>query len=180
MYTTSDDLQAYVADHEGLVPVTHSEGYVSPFHFAEDGTPEGEAASKVTVSFSGYKETSFVYDEASGTYKVFFFGDMAYVDEAADGAQVEVTNILILPAPQSTKPASEAPKGNQRYDLSGGTGYYVSGGKYIEINWQKAYYATGDFTAPLVLTNTVGSPLEMNVGSTYICIPGNTRPITFE
>ncbi len=169
MYTSAELLEGYTSS--GAIRATHNEGYTSPFTFVEDGTPDGASATDVTVSFSGYKSTQFVYDEVTGLYSVYFFSGEAYVDEVSD-TQVTVTNVIILPTTQTTKEGSTT--GRQRYDLSSGTGYYVCGGQYIEINWEK-----GDMYDALVLTNKDGTPLELGVGKSYICIVGNSRPITF-
>ncbi len=169
MYTSAELLDGYTAS--GSIRATHEESYTAPFVFSTDATPDGESAQDVVVSFSGYKSTRFVYDEETGLYSVYFFSDEAYVDEVAD-TQVAVTNVIILPTTQTTKENSTS--GRQKYDLSSGTGYFVCGGEYIEICWEK-----GDMFDALTLTNTDGTPLELGVGKSYICIVGNTRPITF-
>ncbi|MCD8321944.1 MAG: DUF3048 domain-containing protein [Oscillospiraceae bacterium] len=168
MYTSSDLIEGYL--ETTTKRTSHESDFVSPYTFTEDGTPDGDSATDVTVSFSSYKDTEFVYDEATGTYAVYFFGGDPYIDENT-GEQVTVTNIVILPTLQYTRDDD----GRQAYDLTGGTGYFACGGKYIEINWEK-----GDMYDPLVLTNTDGSQLDLGVGKTYICLVGDTRPITFE
>ncbi len=169
MYTSSDILCSYLETTTSRT--THEDDYVSPYTFAEDGTPDGEVAEDITVSFSSYKTTEFVYDEETGTYAVYFFDGEPYMDEAS-GTQVTVTNVVIVPTLQTTKDDGE----RQEYDLtSGGIGYFACGGKYIAIRWDK-----GDYYDSLVFTNTDGTPLDLGVGKTYICLVGDTRPITFE
>lgn len=55
----------------------------------------------------------------------------------------------------------------RQYDLSGGTGLYLTDGAWQEIRWQK-----GDATAPLALTTTEGGTLDVNPGKTYLAIYG--------
>ncbi|MCD7770167.1 MAG: DUF3048 domain-containing protein, partial [Oscillospiraceae bacterium] len=169
MYTSSDLLEGYL--ETTTKRTTHEDSFVSPYTFTEDGTPEdGASATDVTVSFSSYKDTEFVYDEETGAYAVYFFGGDPYIDENT-GEQVTVTNIVIVSTLQYTRDDD----GRQAYDLTSGTGYYICGGKYIEINWEK-----GDMYDALVFTNTDGSQLDLGVGKTYICLLGDTRPVTFE
>lgn len=169
MYTSSDNIQEYLAGTDSI-RTTHEDGFVSPYTFAEDGTPAGGAsAQQVDVSFSSYKDTSFVYDPATKTYSVFAF-DEPYMDANTD-TQVAVTNVIVIPTDQSTKEDGVL----QEFDLTGGTGYFACGGQYVEINWEK-----GDMYDPMTFTNTDGTPLNLGVGKTYICICGTDRPIEFQ
>ena len=76
-----------------------------------------------------------------------------------------------LPVPRPFTPAGE----HQEYDLSSGSGYFACGGQYIPIHWSK-----GGETDPLTFTNTDGSPLELGVGSSYICVVDDDRPLSFQ
>ena len=44
----------------------------------------------------------------------------------------------------------------------------------MEINWTK-----GDMDAPMTFTNKDGTPLNLGVGSTYICICDTESPVEF-
>jgi hypothetical protein len=167
MYTSSDKIQTYLEGNK--IRTQHDSGFTSPYVFTQDGTPtSGNSAQSINVSFSGYKDTGFTYKADTGTYAVSAFGE-PYMDDNTD-TQVEVTNVIIIPTTQSTKADGQL----QEFDLSSGTGYYACGGKYIEINWSK-----GDMYSALTFTNKDGTPLELGVGKTYICICGTDRPITF-
>lgn len=166
LYTSGEKVLKYVSDRGWRY--THEEGFESPYIFTADGTPEnGQSALEISASFSDYKTTKFVYDEASKTYKVFAYGD-AYMDEATD-TQVAVTNVVVIPTEQTAIGFD----GLQRFDLSEGTGYFACGGKYVPIHWEK-----GGEEDPLRFYNEDGSVLELGVGKTYICILGDTRPIS--
>ena len=82
-----------------------------------------------------------------------------------------MTNVVVIPAAQSTKADGQL----QEFALTSGTGYFACGGKYVEINWSK-----GGDTEPLVLTNLDGTPLNLGVGNTYICVLGLDRTVTIE
>lgn len=166
LYTSGETLLSYLAD--STLRSTHHEGYTSPFVFAENGTPDGQSADRVEVSFSKYKQTQFTYDDAAGKYNVTVFDDMPYMD-ANTGDQVAVTNVLVVVTRQTTKADGE----HQEYDLSGGKGYFACGGKHIEICWEK-----GGETDPLCFTYPDGTPLVLGVGSSYICVVDDDRPIT--
>lgn len=170
LYTSSDNLQSYLAETT-KIRTTHEESFSSPYTFTADGTPaDGQSAGQVDVSFSGYKQTHFTYDASTGKYNVAFFENEPYMD-ANTNTQVAVTNVIVVVTEQSTKEDGQ----RQEYDLSSGTGYFACGGKYIAINWAK-----GGETDPLIFTNTDGTQLDLGVGSTYICVVDNDRPITFQ
>lgn len=169
LYTSGENLSNFLAQTT-KIRTTHEEGYTSPFAFTADGTPAGgQSANQVDVSFSGYKQTHFTYDEATGKYNVSFFEGEPYMDANTD-TQVAVTNVIVVVTQQTTKPDGQ----RQEYDLSSGTGYFACGGQYIPICWAK-----GGETDPLTFTNTDGTPLELGVGTSYICIVDDDRPVDF-
>lgn len=165
LYTSSENVLNYLNEHPNFRSL-HEEGFSYPFTFAEDGTPRnGESAVDINVSFSGYKQTRFVYDKAAGVYNVFAYGD-PYMDDSTD-TQVTVTNVIVIPTKQTT-----IEEGLQRFDLTSGTGYYACGGKYVPIQWEK-----GDTFDSLRFSNADGTPLELGVGRSYICILDTSRTI---
>lgn len=169
LYTSSDNLQNWLATSS--LTTTHTKENYTRFTFAEE-LPEGQMtapADTVKVTFSGYKSTTFNYNEESGKYDVFFWDTEAYMDEAVN-AQVAVTNVIVLPVPNWT--ATDAwSRSRQKYNLTGGVGYYISGGEYTQINWTKGdYNVVAEYGNPLVMTTMDGEPLEMAVGKTYICV----------
>lgn len=168
LYTSSEKIHQFVADNS--LRYLHEEGFTQPFRFTEDGTPvNGQSGVDISASFSGYKTTRFVYNETTGLYDVYAYGD-PYMDESTD-TQVAVTNVVIIPTEQTALGYD----GLQRFDLSEGTGYFACGGKYVPIRWQK-----GEDEDPLKLFNSDGSDLQLGVGKTYICILGDTRPVNFQ
>lgn len=167
LYTSSDNILNYLSS-SGF-RTTHEDGFAYPFTFTEDGTPAGgSAAADIEVSFSGYKQTRFVYNADTRAYDVFAYGD-PYMDETTN-TQVSVTNVIVIPTTQST-----VEDGLQAFDLTSGTGYYACGGQYIPINWEK-----GDLYDCLRFTHTDGTPLDLGVGRSYICICDTSAPVSIQ
>lgn len=157
----------------------HANANYTKLYFAEDGqgTPtNGTSATNITVRFSGYKSTKFKYNESEGKYAVEYF-DAPCID-GLNNEQIKVTNVLILPV----KNWMQDDHGTlQLYDLSGGEGYYISGGYCIPITWTKGdYFTEGQYANALKLFNQDGTPLELNVGKTYFCFPPNNCIQTIE
>ena len=95
----------------------------------------------------------------------------------ASKTQVDVTNIIILPVPNWTAPDAWG-KVRQKYNLSGGKGYYINNGEYMEINWTKGdYNVVSEYGNSLKMTTTDGKPLTLAVGKTYICVVNETFAI---
>ncbi|MGN0375279.1 MAG: DUF3048 C-terminal domain-containing protein, partial [Butyrivibrio sp.] len=177
LFTSSDNLQNWISTSN--IPTWHTKTDNTVLHFTDepDSNLMNAAADNVKVTFSGYKSTTFTYNKDTGKYDVYFWNNEPYMDEAS-GKQTEVTNILVLPVPNWTDVDSWG-KGRQKYDLSGGRGYYISGGKYREINWTKGdYNQKAQYGAPLVLTDTDGGELKLATGKTYICVISNAFGIS--
>jgi hypothetical protein len=141
------------------------------FYFQPDRTvvpDSGNNASKVTAPFSNYSVATFTYDEATQTYvKGQFNADQI---DVANGEPLHFTNVLLLQT-SVTQFNGDILK---EYDLTSGSGYYVTGGKYELINWKKGY--TND---PWIFTKADGSELVLNRGKTYIGISRYTKTINF-
>ena len=146
----------------------HAEGYEHALKFIEDGTPEnGITAVDFAVKFGGStKTTSFKYNTEDYLYYLSQY-NKDYID-GNDKAQIAVTNILILRTSISGIPGDTAGRLDIR-TTGNGSGYYVCGGKHIEINWSRA-----DLTSQFTYTLKDGSPLELGQGKTYICIVSNS------
>lgn len=149
----------------------HEEGYSLPYTFAEDGTPAGEAASKVSVPFSNYKTGVFIYDEDTKKYLVEEYG-AAFVD-GNNGQQVAVTNVVVIRT--SCKTIDDY--GRLDVALSGysGDGWFACGGKYIPITWEKT-----DRNSPITYARLDGTPVVFGQGNSYVSIIPLSNEITVE
>ena len=168
LYTTGPNLLKIISDKN--INTAHTRNDYTKFNFAKDGegTPDGESAVNVKVTFSGYKNTSFKYNSDANDYSVDFWNE-PYIDET-NSENIRVKNVIILPVPNWTEKDSQGTV-RQKYNMAGGTGYYISGGKYIKINWTKGdYNDDSQYGNAFVMTTMDGKPLEIAKGKTCICM----------
>lgn len=158
------------------ISTTVPEGTEYGLQFAENVTPDGEPANKLTFRFSsGGKYTIMEYDAQSGSYH----GTQKWSEkkqepfaDANTGKYVDFENVLIL----HTK--ITCPDGYRMFaQLSGsGDGYYAANGKIVPIKWSRA----NDNNAPFTYQLTDGTPLTLSVGKTYIGVLNNGLKVTIE
>lgn len=148
----------------------HSDGYEYEMTFTEDGTPaDGQSANTLTVSFSGYKTTTFRYDSAKHVYMVEQYGD-AFTD-GNDDTQVSTTNVLVLKTDYSFMDDGYY----SDVSLTSGSGYFACGGKMIPITWEK-----GGHYDQLRYYTQDGKPLTLGVGKSFVCIIPTTQSVVAE
>ena len=140
-------------------------------HFTEDGTPDGETANSVNVTFTyrnNKKDTTMVYDESLGKYVYNQYGKVMVVGDTEDPECF--TNVIIMLA--------DITRGDVYYTANftnGGTGYYANGGKIIPITWG----CDGE-ESPFWFKTVDGQDLELGVGNTYMAIAPQDSPVTYE
>lgn len=125
--------------------------------------PADGVANSVIVPFSYSYNTKFVYEKESGKY-VRNFGATTPTDYRT-GEKSKFKNVVVLLTPIGYYSNGK----HRQISLNGGSGYYVSNGRYQKINWSK-----GSASSPFVFTNTDGSKLKMNSGNTWVCIASNS------
>lgn len=164
LFTSGEKLAEFLADKEqsDVTPV---------FGFKEGIDLGGETANEITIKFKGTKTTSFTYDAATGRYARSQHGG-ASVDGSNQQAET-VKNVLALYTNQWLCPQGH---GHQFYDTIGsGEGYAATNGKIVPIKWSRA-----SVDAPYSYTLADGSPLELDVGNSYIAIVGEKFPIEYK
>lgn len=164
-YTTKDNIIKAIENKE--YRTTLKEGYDNAFQFNIDGNEvlaDGSCVS-ATVSFSSSYTYTLNYDKQENVYYSSLNGN-PFV--SSDGTQQNFQNIVILYTDISA--ISGDSKNRVDFDLSRGTGIYISNGSYCEIKWEK-----GDSTDMLKLYDTEGEELKLNVGRTYIAICDDSR-----
>ena len=157
-YTTADLVNAGLALYEKDAAGAN----MTMFHFAPRQAPETKNATEVTIAFSVYNQEQLFYNSDTGLYEKND-PDGSGTTDADNGQRVSFKNLLILYASSGIKDDGYT----RQYDLSGGTGLYITDGGWQEIRWTK-----GDATAPLALTTTEGATLDVNPGKTFLAIYG--------
>lgn len=159
-YTTGTKLAAAIAD-KGF-RTTLKSGYASPFAFsAEKRTLPGGACTSVYAEFSGSYTHTFRYNADDGLY--YNYMNKSEMKDA-NGKTMAVSNVLILYTDVSAVSGSSS--GHRDWDLTGGSGVYVSNGTYQNIRWSKG--SASNASAPLKLTDESGNTLELNTGKSWI------------
>ena len=144
---------------------TSLEGANTPlFVFGERPAVEESArnATALTIAFSPDDGEQLNYAADTGLY-VKTNADGSPTVDADNGQQVAFTNVLVLYASSGIKDDGYT----RDYDLTGGTGLYLTGGAWEQIQWTKE-----DATGPLQLTAADGSPLVVSPGKSFIAIWG--------
>lgn len=135
------------------------------FPFASNKrTLSGIDAPDVSFSFSDQAAVGFTYQAETGKYLKTQNG-AAHVDEL-DGSQLAFDNVVILFATVGLKQDAYC----SDYDMSGGTGWYLCGGKAVQLTWEK-----GAPESPITLKSESGEALEINPGKSYLGVVSQDR-----
>jgi len=176
-----DNLHAVVTTGERMMHwlpeygfrLLHEQHFDNLLSFAGDATPQnGSNANNVVARLSSGKSSTFIFDAGEGTYHMHQY-NRDFID-ANDDSRPAFTNVLILKT-SVTNIAGDA-SGRLNVTTTGsGDGYFISGGKYIEITWSR-----NNVNSPFYYTLRNGAPLELGIGKTFICITPNSLDPTFE
>lgn len=159
-YTTGDKLQSAITNMK--IRTDAKDGYTTPFTFAsEKRTLPGGACSSVLAVFSNNYKHTFKYNAQDGLYYNYMNSKEM---KDADGTTMAVTNVLILYTDVSNVSGSSS--GHKDWDLTGGSGVYISNGTYQNIKWSKGTSSTP--TSQLKLTDESGATLQLNTGKMWI------------
>ena len=119
----------------------------------------GLDATDIYFMFSSYADASLHYNAEDNRYYKNTFG-APQIDEST-GNQIAFENVLLLNTNVSIYPDGLC----TAFDLTAGEGYYFYGGKYIPVTWTK-----GQPEEPLQIFDLEGTPVQMNVGKTYVAV----------
>ncbi len=131
------------------------------FSFGENTTAL-EGASGIWVQYSSSAGSNFAYDSESGKWMMSTAATGTQID-AGNGEAVGFDNVFVLYAQASIKDDGYT----REYDLTEGTGVYLTNGTWQKITWYK-----GDVTDLLVVFDANGDVLTVNSGTSYIGIYG--------
>lgn len=147
----------------------YKEDYQGHYLFADEGTQttldNGSAAAVVRLDNFADNRPWFEYDEASGKYKRFQYGE-AQIDETTQ-EQLTCDNIIL----QYSSYQPYDPNGYLNIDTnSGGQGKFITRGKAIDIRWEK--------DSPWGVTHYYDAneqEIKLNPGKTWVEIVQNDR-----
>lgn len=146
----------------------HMEGFDATYglHFSANAVSQcKETAKTVEVVFDGGKTTTFTYRDDLKGYTVNQFG-YDLVDANGEDPEaydvVSFANVINLYAPAELMAGGVYVANNLS---QGGEGTFFTGGKAVAIRWTK-----GGVEDVFHFTLEDGTPLELSIGRTYICI----------
>jgi hypothetical protein len=150
----------------------HNANYEQGFIFTDDAVPTGGSdASEVVIRYSGAKISTFSYNESGNVYHLRQYA--RDFTDANNNVRVGFTNIIVMKTSVTGIPDDDS--GRRHIETVGsGEGYFVNGGKHIEIRWSRA-----DKASPFVYTHLDGTPLEFGRGATFIGIIPTRNVVDF-
>lgn len=152
-------------DYRTTTDVKHTE------YLKNDTVPEeGEDIFNISLPYSNHYRVSYEYDSENKVYKRFVNGGahMSQTDE-----QLTAKNIIIYQIYNFNLPDNDNVGRQDLKNIGSGTGYYVTNGKMIEINWEKT-----SREGRTVYTTTDGEELLLNPGNTFVQIIPQASTIT--
>ena len=166
LFTTGEKLQAAIDAYGYNTPTDKTFG----LQFKDGVELTGETAEEITIKFKGGKKTILTYDASLGQYKVNIHGS-----EHIDGntkQPVTFKNVIAI----YTKQWYHSNGMHKFYNTIGsGEGYAAIGGKIVPITWTRESLRTS-----YVYTLADGTPLDLDVGTTYIALVGTKHPIAYK
>ena len=166
LFTKGESLQQAIEDKGFYTPDGKSYGLL----FAENVNLNGQAANEVTVKFKGGKTTTFTFDAEKQQYKMYQHGQ-----DHIDGNTNEVVtfkNVIAI----YTNEYYHSNGMHKFYDTIGtGEGYAAINGQIVPIKWSRDSLRTN-----YTYTQADGTPLTLDVGTTYIALVGIKHDIAYK
>lgn len=166
LFTTGEKLTQAINDKGYNTPTDKSFG----LQFAKDVDLKGEKAEKITVQFKSGKKTILTYNAETKQYGLNMHGT-EHID-GNTGKAVTFKNVIAIYCNQYYADSA----GHKFYDSIGtGEGYAAINGTIVPITWKRDglrnqyTYALAD-----------GTPLNLDVGTSYIALVGIKNPIAYE
>lgn len=156
------------------------QGQRNAFHFGENKMEEALPGGYVKVIFAPwnayYTQCDFRYDAATGLYErgQYLYPSMKTRVVPTDkytGESLKFTNVFVLVTEQPAIDKDGSRSGNPEDDYHikinlvghSGSGYYFSGGKYVNITWK-----CDSDAAPMRFYTEDGAELTVNPGKSYV------------
>lgn len=161
---------------ESLQAALEAKGYNTPtdkgfgLQFADGVVLNGEKAEEITIKFKYGKPSKFIYDAQAQQYKFYQHGQ-DHID-ANTGKVVTFKNVIAI----YTNQWYAADGMHKFYDTIGkGDGYAAINGKIVPISWSRE-----SLRSPYTYTLQDGTPLTLDVGTTYVAVVGIKNPIAYQ
>ena len=125
--------------------------------------------TELNVYFSSTNDDGlFVYNAQEGVYYKSQYNGDPQMDCNVD-KQISFTNVFVIFCPIIPRPNDRGAERHKDIHFEeGGSGYYVSNGKLINITWTKP--TPND---PIKCFDSNGNEIEVNAGKSYICVVDN-------
>lgn len=150
--------------------ITVAEDTTYGLNFAQEATPEGEAAATITIGFIAGKTTTANYDADTGLYTLYQY-DQDMID-GNTGEKVAFKNVFVLHADTNVISG----EGHRSAELTGsGEGYFACGGQIIPIQWHR-----DDYESCFTYTLADGTPLYQGIGASYIAVIPMEGTVSYE
>lgn len=136
--------------------------------YSKDET--SKVANNVSITYSDYQTTSYVYDKENKVYKMYMSKEKH--NDLVTKKQYTVKNIITYQVENS----SIDKKGRQNlYNTGKGEGYFISNGIATKIKWSKV-----SRSAKTKYTLMDGTELVVNDGNTWIHIQPKNKTLSIE
>ncbi len=160
-YTTGEKISDFLETKSYDLTTDSSDAIME--YYDEITIPEsGMTANMVSITYSELNRCAYIFDE---TRQVYFRNrdGQAHVDRN-DGKAFQVANIIIQKV--TTRRITGDTEGRLEVDMIGsGEGYFITGGKSIEITWEKT-----ERFGPTKYYDGEGNEIILNPGNTWIQI----------
>lgn len=175
VYTTGEYLATAMEKLESqgydLNQSTHPSAFTFSERLSENAAVGGEAASKITLTFSERHKPWFEYDAESGKYLRFEYGE-AQMDGWLN-TQIATENVLVL-----RMKTVDVKSDLHLVDVTttgSGDGYYFCGGKYVPITWKKDSY-----NSEIRYFDAQGNDLVVARGKTFVSVVTESASVVIE
>ena len=175
VYTTGEYLAAAMEKLESqgydLNQSTHPSAFTFSERLSENAAVGGEAANKITLTFSERHKPWFEYDAESGKYLRFEYGE-AQMDGWLN-TQIATENVLVL-----RMKTVDVKSDLHLVDVTttgSGDGYYFCGGKYVPITWKKDSY-----NSEIRYFDAQGNDLVVARGKTFASVVTESASVVTE
>ena len=140
-------------------------------YLEEDTVPEnGDNVVAIEIPYSNSYRVSYEYDGENMVYTRFVDGQYHM---SQTGVPLTAKNIIVYQVQNFNLNDGENKGRQDLKNLGSGTGYYITNGKAVSINWSKSARS-----AKTVYTTEDGSELKLNPGNTFIQIVPSSSSVT--